>query len=146
MVCIFSSALRFPFMTSNLPESPLFSSSLCGIVEGRLRGGSVKAVWAPFHFTRPLRSAAQKAALGRTLGLSATRWRVEESAWPVQSWGVEGVVLHRPSGQPRVAPPGTETISFFFKEIQQRCHPRLLTGTTWELSKAAGTWAPPHNS
>lgn len=94
----FSSALRFPFMTSNLPESPLFSSSLCGIVEGRLRSGSVKALWGPFHLTRPLRSAAQKAALGRTLGLSPRHWRTEASAWPV---GGGGVLLHRPREQPR---------------------------------------------
>lgn len=77
-------------MTSNLPESPLFSSSLCGIVEGRLRGRSVKALWGPFHLTRPLRSVAQKAALGRTLGLSPRPWQAEASAWPVQSRGAGG--------------------------------------------------------
>lgn len=61
-----SFALQFPFITSNLSESSFSPSSLCGTVEGRLRGWSVRALWDPVHLTPPLRSAAGRAALGRT--------------------------------------------------------------------------------
>lgn len=121
--------------------------ALCGTVEERLRGGSVKALWDPptsplhqgqwhkqQHCPRKDTRPEFQALAGR--GMSHGQSRA----------GNGGVALDRERRLPRGAPGCTETVSFFSTEIKQSFYPRVLIGTSWELFKATDTWVAPHNN